>query len=360
MSLIKKLGFQLFFICTMLMLFELCISYFYKTPEAYSLEDFIASKPKPFDKDMNFDKIVQNFNGTCKSPAMLHVDGVTSYANDFTCGGVTYQNGKRVTSPSLGDFAHTAHVFGGSTVWGTGVVDAQTIPSILARSLLDSNIRVLNYGVASYVSSQQKNTLNANLNEIKDGDIVIFYDGGNDFWNGVMLGNFDGSIIGFNVRNRSDVYIYKLKNWLSQNISTYQLLSDLKHGRVQINLDSCAVKKIFAESNVLNAAKHYAGQIASTRSIVESRGARFVHFLQPTLFDVNVLSDYEKIVLFHNPCWVLARNFKEDYDNIFLSNSPDSIDLSEVLNNRDSFFDYIHVSALGNEVIVEHILDILK
>ena len=356
MGSIKFLFPQLVVILGLIALIEMVVSYTYKTPQVYSLKEWINSVPLAFTGDPDFNTIVKSFDG-CSSPAMLHIDGVTSYASDFSCGGVTYENGKRLTLPDVQQYSRTVHVFGGSTVWGTGAIDEKTIPSLLALNLNFNDVRFLNYGFASYISSQQNIMLNAFESDIKEGDFVIYYDGGNDFWNGVMLGNLDGSIIGYNVENSFDVYLYKIKNWLAQNLSTYQLLSDLKHGRGETNVSNCSVSEEHARSNISAAAIHYAEQISTARMFVKGKGATFVHFLQPTLFDVNELNDYEMEVISHDPCWSVARNIKEQYDDAFLSSSPNTIDLSEIFNNTNYFFDLIHVSAYGNQLAVKNIIE---
>ncbi len=71
-------------------------------------------------------------------------------------------------------------MFGGSTLWGTGVKDEHTIPSFL-QSFLGKDYDVYNYGETGYVSMQELNYL---LHMLAKGNIpeaVIFYDGGVSF-----------------------------------------------------------------------------------------------------------------------------------------------------------------------------------
>jgi len=356
MSWIKVFSIQLIVFFAVLGLVEVGVSLFYEKPESYSLESFIESRPEPFKDDGEFEQIVKNFNGKCKAPAMLHKDGLTTYASDFSCGGESYINGKRLTLPNNEDYKSTIHVFGGSTVWGTGATDQKTIPSLIASSLTDKKVRVLNYGISSFVASQQNNHLKAFLSDVLPGDTVVYYDGANDFWNGVMLGNAGGNIIGYNIENRFDVYIYIVKNWLSKNLKTYQLLSDIRRGRVGKPINTCAVNIETASQNVEEAALFYASAISEAKSISESKGASFYHFLQPTLLDVDVLSEYEEMVILQDPCWPIARELKESYDKIFLNYSTISIDLSERFNNKNVFFDNVHVSSKGNKLIASDIL----
>lgn len=90
----------------------------------------------------------------------------------------TDKQGRRFTLQSANNFSeHTIHLFGGSTMWGYGVSDSNTIPSILSSKF---NFPAINYGEQAYNSRQELNLLIENLDSIKPGDFVVFYDGVND------------------------------------------------------------------------------------------------------------------------------------------------------------------------------------
>jgi lysophospholipase L1-like esterase len=74
-------------------------------------------------------------------------------------------------------------VFGGSTVYGTGVPDWATLPSYLSSRLNHDGracVIVTNYGDESYASTQELILLIEQLKRGGRPDIVIFYDGFND------------------------------------------------------------------------------------------------------------------------------------------------------------------------------------
>lgn len=93
------------------------------------------------------------------------------------------ERGNRVTHHGSGrKDALDVWMFGGSTMWGTGAPDDQTIPSHLADILnrwgVDTNVR--NLGETAYVSTQEVVSL---LRELQSGgrpQVVVFYDGVND------------------------------------------------------------------------------------------------------------------------------------------------------------------------------------
>jgi hypothetical protein len=72
----------------------------------------------------------------------------------------------------------SARFFGGSTVWGTGVDDAGTIPAFFNR--LDPQFEVHNHGETAFTSRQGLERL---INLVTLGepiDLVVFFDGVND------------------------------------------------------------------------------------------------------------------------------------------------------------------------------------
>lgn len=78
--------------------------------------------------------------------------------------------------------------FGGSTMWGSGVGDQVTIPSLLEQGLADRRIaaEVTNFGQGGYVLSQELITFALELRDGHVPDLVLFYDGYNDIGSGLV------------------------------------------------------------------------------------------------------------------------------------------------------------------------------
>src|ERR1700687_133217 len=104
-------------------------------------------------------------------------------------------------------------IFGGSTVYGTGVPDGATIPSYLSRTLNVAGSPctiVTNGGVEGYVSNQELLQLMERLKSGELPDVVVFYDGVNDasaagaspgppnahFYFGAIKNRIEGSLSG--------------------------------------------------------------------------------------------------------------------------------------------------------------------
>jgi lysophospholipase L1-like esterase len=100
------------------------------------------------------------------------------------------ENGRRVTQNPSGTESPRVFVFGGSTVWGTGVRDAYTIPSLLSGALeeIGRPAHVTNFGETGYVSTQALIALVRELQAHNVPEFVVFYDGANDVFAAVQEG----------------------------------------------------------------------------------------------------------------------------------------------------------------------------
>ena len=96
---------------------------------------------------------------------MLNIDDAGSRITQF--------NTAR-TPTSVFDF------YGGSTIWGYGVSDANTVPSHFAR--IAQTVLARNFGEQAYNSRQELNLLLNNLVGGRIGNVVVFFDGANDVW----------------------------------------------------------------------------------------------------------------------------------------------------------------------------------
>lgn len=350
---------KLIYVASMTIFIIVGIEFFLeKTKNNDTYLDWINSKPKAFKNDDNYEVIKDSLNGSCKWPPLLHENGLSFHSKDFSCGGISYRDSKRLTLPEIRNWDKTIHIFGGSTVYGVGSDDLNTIPSLIQAKLIDNGQRVLNHGVSSYVASQQNSHFEALKNDIKEGDIIIYYDGGNDFWNGVILDNHQGTMVGFNNNNKFMLYNFLIRNWLSKNSNLYNFLSDIKHGRFGNN-KTCNIDIDEASNRVKESAEYYAQRIDEARFLANKHGFEFIHFYQPTLFN-NHLTSYEKSILSFNPCWNVAIPLKNKFDEIFLRISKNSIDLKNTLQETDTFFDYIHTSSLGNKIISNKMINYLE
>ena len=95
---------------------------------------------------------------------------------------IDFEGFRQTTNNSDAEDALRVWVFGGSTAWGEGAPDDETIPSQLARLMngwgVDTTVK--NLGERGYVSTQEVVFLYRELQAGGRPDVVVFYDGIND------------------------------------------------------------------------------------------------------------------------------------------------------------------------------------
>lgn len=344
-----------------------------------SFETFIASRPAPFIDADDFDEINSKVNGHLDCPASRII-----YDRDlgfpkldpetYHCGTVeNVVNGIRATEGQPSNATHNIYAFGGSTMWGAFSADRNTIPSQLQNQINKKGLpyKVINQGFTTVVAHQQLNRLKTIT--IKNGDLVIFYDGGNDIWNSMVYGQPTGTIIGYNEQNRLRIWLNRLKFFMSTKSYTYQLLHNLKT-KDQNNPKQNGCKDLPSEiidKRMLEGFQAYQNAIEQARAYTVARGGIFFHFLQPLLISVKPYSAYtNKLMDNLSPevsCGLSLSEkgfayYKSHYPSL-LTASINSFDLSDSLpssQGREYFLDWIHVSSNGNKKIATVIFDKIK
>ena len=313
-------------------------------------------------------------SSSCEVPPIVTDSGnLSRYSEDFSCDGVTIQDGLRLTLDSPVNSFKTVHVFGGSTVFGTGSKDSETIPSYIQKVLNDNgfNIAVKNYGFMTLVASQQLAALKAA--NVRSGDIVLFYDGGNDAFNSFVYGSPEGTIIGYNRNNKLAFALVKARHYLHLNSALYRVLGALKadiSGKSSPSDAQCS--DIPSNSSQDSYVNHYFGILASSRIYAESRGAKFLHSLQPILGSSNGLStdDRNRILELLSVDGIARctqenllgyyRKLSQKYDKHL--GDVNGLNLSSVFAGSASpfeerYIDWIHMTPAANKKIAEKLLD---
>ena len=312
-------------------------------------------------------------DSSCKSPPIITDSGnLSRYSEDFSCDGITIQDGLRLTVDSPVNPSKTIHVFGGSTVFGTGSKDGETIPSYIQKILNSNglNVAVKNYGFMTLVASQQLAALKAA--NLRIGDIVLFYDGGNDAFNSFVYGSPEGTIIGYNRNNRIAFALVKARHYLQLNSALYRSLGALKADISGKNSPSDAqCSEIPNDSSQDSYVNHYFGVLADAKSYAKSKGAQFFHSFQPILGSSNGLSKDESSRLLEllnvdgiarctqENLLSYYSKLSENYDKYL--REVNGLNLSNVFAGSTSSFsaryiDWIHMTPVANKKIAEKLM----
>jgi len=272
-------------------------------------------------------------------------------------------NGRRYTV--AGSEAPTGEVwiFGGSTVFGSGVNDANTIPSLLARQ---TGLKAVNFGQDNYVARQSVISLLKEYATGRKADnetvAVIFYDGVNNVHVNCRMENFD-LVTDRQTQIRSALAV--------EDASPIQLFrpASVLVGKLAQRVVPDALGKEPDGLYVCDDDADRADQVArglvsdwkAAQAIAETNGDEFVAVLQP----VSYLSDTR---LDHLPVWQYDAEFAKQYAAVYplirayaMDAGINYVDLSHVY-DRDEFIyiDFCHVSPNGNEYMAEALARVLS
>ncbi len=294
---------------------------------------------------------------------------------NWSCAGISVKDNKRVTTYQPVFFERKVHVFGGSTIFGTGSSDNFTIPSLLQKELNKKNYKtkVINHGFSSFVVTQQLQRLLKI--PIKKNDIVIFYDGANDVVQREIYQKSEGSIIGYNQDNRLGFFFSDLRNFLAGNSKFYNLSSKIKKSlRGELtskNITKCTVDN-FNKIDFKKTWASYYDSLIKAKNYTESNGGIFYHFLQPTLnFHLLKKSDYNYLKAIGETntsslCFLELssghyKNLNNSYKNrLHKFNGTSLSDIfygSSFKNPGYYFMDFVHITPHGNKLVADSIFN---
>ena len=259
--------------------------------------------------------------------------------------------GQRVHPDTTARPVGTVRFFGGSTMWGSGVADDETIPA--AFNQLHPDYRVHNHGESGYTSRQSLDALINQVNQNAPMDLVVFYDGNND------VGTFCWPWVGINSHTQA-AKIQRLVRPRSY------VLADLT-GSIEEIARGKLFSRLFAPEDPFQTLCHtdpaHARRVAETmindwkiaRATAAVGGADFLAVLQPVASigapRTDHLSDDERSPhTAQNVVYPIIRELmgREGADWI--------VDFSRVFDGDEYIFiDECHVTENGNRRIAERL-----
>ena len=209
------------------------------------------------------------------------------------------QNGswRRTVNP-VGGCTNSARIdvwmFGGSTLFGTGVPDWATIPSFLSQELNSAGfgcVVVTNFGTEGYVTNQELILL---IEQLKAGGkprMVIFYDGVNDSYAGAVSPGIPTAHVSFaSIKARVEGSVVGRVDFLRDS-HTFQL------AMMAINYLHRKSVVLGAEPNnakVQATLDNYEANLYIARNLGEAYGFQVLAFWQPALvYGRKIFSEFE-------------------------------------------------------------------
>jgi hypothetical protein len=323
---------------------------FFKAP--VSVKQFRLAQPPPYQNAPYFSRafIEESFHqpdGWKSSPATRML-----IPSDYAGTHFNVRDGRRVTPGNPLNPRLTVRIFGGSTVYCGEVPDNLTLPSQLQT-------------VINRVGGQVDRLRATPLSE---GDVVIFYDGVNDIFQGLYVGALDHTISYHNEVTRASLPAWNrlLLNLAEHSAFTRVFLNPIGEDRVPFHLQDEARRADLRKA----LEKHYQSELLAAHDYVQQQGATFYHFLQPNLFNQSYRTRYEEQIL-RNPRLFappgMALGFDEGYPQLAKVSAlfrhqygVGGAELLDVLLPRPSteteyFLDSCHVNHEGNRIVAEAI-----
>lgn len=213
------------------------------------------------------------------------------------------RHGIRYTSPSGVSDADALKklkifMFGGSTMWGEGVRDQYTIPSLVAQDLSARKIKaeITNFGEVAYVTTQELIELVLQLERGNIPDMVVFYDGFNDVYAADQSGA--AGFPQFEWRREEEYnittsqYVKLRRVFLLNSLNRFCLGKYLKSFSAKLNLNKpVAEKSTTLEKDIIEV---YLNNVKIITALGKEYGFVPLFYWQPVIFTKNKLTDFEK------------------------------------------------------------------
>lgn len=259
------------------------------------------------------------------------------------------EEGDRIHPPTTDYPIKHVRLFGGSTMWGTGVDDHNTIPAHF--NALQPDYRVYNHGESGFVSRQGLARLVNLVNQGAPMDVVIFYDGCNDC---LALCSSDVSING----HREEVKI-------GQKLEHRWQVINVLFGSIKMVIEK-VVKKGKRPPSRCRGNPAYARKVAFTlvnnwkiaQSVAALSGAEFHAILQPVAAighpNIAYLTERGDETDWHM-VYPFVREIQERENLGWIHDFTEAFDVDEYI-----YIDGCHVNGRGNQIIATKLSEILN
>jgi hypothetical protein len=273
-------------------------------------------------------------------------------------------SGNRVTpGANCQPGSYRVFTFGGSTTWGTGSPDDQTMPAFLQSELSARRggpICVVNFGETGYSSTQEVVRLMLALHWGNIPDEVVFLDGFNDVYAAYQDGqagvhqNLGDISARFEVQSRPP----PLVEWLDQS-ATWHLYQDIAHPAQGLaTYKSMGVDTGDLAQNVLQI---YAANRRLVMALGHEYGFTYDFFWQPTICasQKTIVGEEPVIVTSLDPALIELCGAIYSRAEQQTSAADHFYDLANVFDNQPQqiYIDISHVIPAGNQILARAIVD---
>lgn len=250
--------------------------------------------------------------------------------------------------------------YGGSTMWGDGNRDEDTIPSVFAR---ENQVSVVNNGEAGYIARQSLAWLVNEyiLEKEAKRKVVIFYDGTNDVIQRCWRENSGLSTYHEKEHRKRIAGAYNLGILNLRPIKDY--IDDLLDDFGKLSKPETAFSCAASPERAMEVARTLVETWEQARLLAEAHGDSFIAILQPVAYtgspNLDHLPNIKRDRLGHGPEHLAV------YAEVksMVRNFPDLnfLDFTDAYDGDDYFYiDHCHVSPGAHEVLVNRLSEEIR
>lgn len=223
-------------------------------------------------------------------------------------------------------------VLGGSTTDSMLFDDVPSWVEIMYEQYCRSNITIFNGGVGAYNSAHELGKLTRDIMKLSP-DMVLVYDGFNDC-----------------AANNSFQYLEKLVHYAGRHIAREE--GGAVHSQE-------AWKGVPSKGNCID---DWLDNIESMYAITSSRNIKFFSFMQPSLGSKKNLDPHSKTLYYTYHTFPLAKKERQFRERAYeIAKTHEYIyDLTDIFDDVDVYMDMAHVYEKGNQIVAEHIWNVIK
>ena len=246
-------------------------------------------------------------------------------------------------------------VVGGSTIFGTGVYDDETIPYILDNKFLKNDkIEVINAGIPSINSNEElfhiKNTI-FQLNP----DLIIIYDGNNEI-------SFDNTVFKINDSDEKEIGFSDFQEFFRTPVIVYRYIMIPISNSVETSDIVLEDLDSFNKEKSDEISEKWVSNMQEFCNFTKTNKIESIVILQPSLIHgEKKLSEFEKTIELED-YELYKKTFSKMQKNISKFNECTlSVDFSNIFRDVSDgiYFDHVHLNKIGNEIVAEKIYDLI-
>ena len=313
---------------------------------------FVNIKEKDFFKVAVQESQARLVDGPGAEYDLLHREKIKRSGDLITLGDfdglyINVEDGRRVTTGSTGLREKRILVFGGSTILCGELPDSMTVTSNLQKILNSNDLEfdVLNYGISGLRIENQFKILET-VRDLNSNDIVVFYDGINDL----------NRIFEEGLERRANQTPSRQLNKIAKELEKRSLL--FRDISITNYLDGLGVSQAYLANEVgQQITDNWIKFDAMARKYVESKGAKFVHILQPNWLTLESVDNSTKLKKHWSDRRIIQSAFEKS-----VTPETNIKDLTNIFDDLGTtpFLDWAHVDEVGTAKVAEEMFAVLE